>query len=57
MNSLSKFFRERKKMNENHAYKIGKPVNGVKAIVPAENGKEEPGLVVYKRKAIYKFNG
>ncbi|WP_170972126.1 hypothetical protein [Bacillus yapensis] len=37
-----------------HSNKIGEAVNGGRAIVPTKNGKEESGVVVYKRKADYK---
>jgi len=57
MSSISKLFRDKKNVTEKNDYKIGKPVKGVKAIIPSENGKEETGIVVYKRKAVYKFNG
>ncbi|MCU9614717.1 hypothetical protein OEV98_14330 [Caldibacillus lycopersici] len=57
MNSVSKLFKGKNDIPEKNAYKIGKPVKGVKGIVPSKNGKEESGLVIYKRKAEYKFNG
>jgi hypothetical protein len=36
------------------AFKIGEAVSGVRAVIPSKNGKEEAGVVVYKRKADYK---
>jgi|GEM_PF-6153443 len=58
MSSLSNIIKRDKTAKfENQAYKIGEPVkNGVKAIIPSKNGKEESCLLVYKRKAEYRFN-
>lgn len=36
-----------------HSYKVGETVRG-RAVVPSKNGKEESGLVIYKRKAEYR---
>lgn len=36
-----------------HSYKVGEAVSGVKAVVPSKNGKEESGVIVYRRKAVY----
>lgn len=37
-----------------NAFKYGEAVAGVKAVIPSKNGKEEAGLIIYKRKAEYK---
>lgn len=40
-----------------HSYKIGESVTtGVRGVIPTKNGREESGLVVYKRKAEYKHD-
>lgn len=36
------------------SYKLGETVKGVKAVIPSNHGKEESGLVIYKRKADYR---
>lgn len=56
MGSLSEIIKNQKIELEKNAYKIGKTVKGIKAMFPAKNGKEETGVVVYKRKAEYRFN-
>jgi hypothetical protein len=35
-------------------YKVGEAISGKKAVVPSKNGKEESGIVVYRRKAEYR---
>ncbi|GAA0337587.1 hypothetical protein GCM10008967_29810 [Bacillus carboniphilus] len=37
-----------------HSYKVGEAVTGIRAVIPTKNGREESGVVVYKRKAEYK---
>lgn len=41
-------------LNGKHSYKTGEAVAGNRAVIPTRNGKEESGVVVYKRKAEYK---
>lgn len=36
-----------------NSHKIGEAVRGTQVVIPAKNGKEESGIVVYKRKAVY----
>lgn len=56
MSSVSKLIKEEIKTTEKNTFKVGKAVKGVKALIPSKNGKEESGLVIYKRKAEYRFN-
>ncbi|MFB6468876.1 hypothetical protein ACE38V_19155 [Cytobacillus sp. Hz8] len=42
-----------RKVTGKNAFKIGEAVSGVRAVIPSKNGKEETGVVVYKRKAVY----
>lgn len=57
MENLSSLINNEKNEPDKQQYKIGKTVKGTKALIPAKNGKEESGLVVYKRKVEYRFNG
>ncbi len=36
------------------SYKLGEAVASKKAVIPSKNGKEEAGVVIYKRKAEYR---
>ncbi|WP_026694242.1 hypothetical protein [Peribacillus kribbensis] len=54
MRRLPKSIRTKKTAVENQNYKIGEPVSGMKAVVSTNQGEEEKGTVVYKRKAEYR---
>lgn len=57
MENLTSWINNNKNEANKQEYKIGKTVKGTKALVPAKNGKEETGLIIYKRKVEYRFNG
>ncbi|WHY77103.1 hypothetical protein QNH20_23965 [Neobacillus sp. WH10] len=46
--------RTTKSKADKKSYKLGETVTGVKAVIPSNHGKEESGIVIYKRKADYR---